>query len=304
MFKHVLLASDGSEPAAKAVERGLALAKLVGADATAVTVSEPNTVPTGRASQVAQRIEVLRLSQEIGRQTKAAIDERQREVLLREQLATIRRQLGEGEDGKAEIAELSDAIGKASMPKEVDEQARKELRRLERMPEASAEHGMVRSYLDWSSSCHGAYRQRSRSTSLQHGAFSTKTTLDSKKSNGESSSTLQVRKLAPHGKAPILCLVGPPGVGKTSLGQSIARAMQRKFVRESLGGVHDEAEIRGHRRTYIGALPGNIIQAIRKAGARNCVMMLDEIRQDRNRGAWRSTRRVARGPGSGAEQQL
>ena len=134
MFKHVLLASDGSEPAAKAVERGLALAKLVGADATAVTVSEPNTVPTGRASQVAQRIEVLRLSQEIGRQTKAAIDERQREVLLREQLATIRRQLGEGEDGKAEIAELSDAIGKASMPKEVDEQARKELRRLERMP--------------------------------------------------------------------------------------------------------------------------------------------------------------------------
>ena len=226
---------------------------------------------------LAQRIEVLRLSQEIGRQTKAAIGERQREVLLREQLATIRRQLGEGEDGKAEIAELSDAIGKASMPKEVDEQARKELRRLERMPEASAEHGMVRSYLDWLIELPWSLPAEEpidiavarRVLDEDHYGF--------EKIKRRIIEYLAVRKLAPQGKAPILCLVGPPGVGKTSLGQSIARAMQRKFVRVSLGGVHDEAEIRGHRRTYIGALPGNIIQAIRKAGARNCVMMLDEI---------------------------
>src|SRR5215471_9180777 len=211
---------------------------------------------------LAERIEVLRLSQEIGRQTKVALDERQREVLLREQLAAIRRQLGEGDDGKAEIAELSEAIGKARMPKEVEEQARKELRRLERMPEASAEHGMVRSYLDWLIELPWNLPEEAPIDIAE-----ARRILE----------YLAVRKLAPQGKAPILCLVGPPGVGKTSLGQSVARAMGRKFVRVSLGGVHDEAEIRGHRRTYIGALPGNIIQAIRKAGSRNCVMMLDEI---------------------------
>ena len=226
---------------------------------------------------LAQRIEVLRLSQEIGRQTKAAIDERQREVLLREQLATIRRQLGEGEEGKAEIAELADAISKAGMPKEVEDQARKELRRLERMPETSAEHGMVRSYLDWLIEL-----PWSLPTEEPIDIAAARRILDEdhyglNKIKQRIIEYLAVRKLAPQGKAPILCLVGPPGVGKTSLGQSVARAMQRKFVRVSLGGVHDEAEIRGHRRTYIGALPGNIIQAIRKAGSRNCVMMLDEI---------------------------
>ncbi len=226
---------------------------------------------------LAQRIEVLRLSQEIGRQTKAAIGERQREVLLREQLATIRRQLGEGEDGKAEIAELSDAIGKASMPKEVDEQARKELRRLERMPEASAEHGMVRSYLDWLIELPWSLPAEEPIDIAVARRVLDEDHYGLEKIKRRIIEYLAVRKLAPQGKAPILCLVGPPGVGKTSLGQSIARAMQRKFVRVSLGGVHDEAEIRGHRRTYIGALPGNIIQAIRKAGARNCVMMLDEI---------------------------
>jgi len=226
---------------------------------------------------LAQRIEVLRLSQEIGRQTKAAIDERQREVLLREQLATIRRQLGEGEDSKAEIAELSDSIGKASMPKEVDEQARKELRRLERMPEASAEHGMVRSYLDWLIELPWSLPAEEPIDIAAARRILDEDHYGLDKIKRRIIEYLAVRKLAPHGKAPILCLVGPPGVGKTSLGQSIARAMQRKFVRVSLGGVHDEAEIRGHRRTYIGALPGNIIQAIRKAGARNCVMMLDEI---------------------------
>src|SRR5690349_3878129 len=226
---------------------------------------------------LAQRIEVLRLSQEIGRQTKAALDERQREVLLREQLAAIRRQLGEGEEGKAEIAELSEAVGKAKMPKEVEEQARKELRRLERMPEASAEHGMVRSYLDWLVELPWQLPEEQPIDIAEARRILDEDHYGLDKIKRRIVEYLAVRKLAPQGKAPILCLVGPPGVGKTSLGQSIARAMGRKFVRVSLGGVHDEAEIRGHRRTYIGALPGNIIQAIRKAGSRNCVMMLDEI---------------------------
>jgi ATP-dependent Lon protease len=226
---------------------------------------------------LAQRIEVLRLSQEIGRQTKAAIDERQREVLLREQLAAIRRQLGEGEEGKAEIAELGEAIARAHMPKEVEEHARKELRRLERMPEASAEHGMVRTYLDWLIELPWSLPEEAPIDIAEARRILDADHYGLDKIKQRIIGYLAVRKLAPHGKAPILCLVGPPGVGKTSLGQSIARAMGRKFVRVSLGGVHDEAEIRGHRRTYIGALPGNIMQAIRKTGARNCVMMLDEI---------------------------
>jgi ATP-dependent Lon protease len=227
---------------------------------------------------LAQRIEVLRLSAEIGRQTKAALDERQREVLLREQMAAIQRQLGEGEQGKAaEIAELSEAIAKAGMPKEVEEPARKELRRLERMPEAAAEAGMVRSYLDWLIELPWKLSAETPIDIAEARRILDEDHFGLDKIKRRIVEYLAVRKLAPDGKAPILCFVGPPGVGKTSLGQSIARAMNRKFVRVSLGGVHDEAEIRGHRRTYIGSLPGNIIQGIRKASARNCVMMLDEI---------------------------
>jgi ATP-dependent Lon protease len=230
------------------------------------------------ARLLAHRIEVMRLSHEIGRQTKAALDERQREVLLREQMAAIQRQLGEGDEGKtAEIAELGEAITKAQMPKEVDEQARKELRRLQRMPEAAAEYGMVRSYLDWLIELPWALPEEVPIDIKEARRILDEDHYGLEKIKRRIIEYLAVRKLAPHGKAPILCFVGPPGVGKTSLGQSIARAMNRKFVRVSLGGVHDEAEIRGHRRTYIGALPGNIIQAIRKSGARNCVMMLDEI---------------------------
>jgi ATP-dependent Lon protease len=227
---------------------------------------------------LAQRIEVLRLSAEIGKQTKAALDERQREVLLREQMAAIQRQLGEGEEGKAaEVKELSEAITKAGMSKEVEEQARKELRRFQRMPEGAAEAGMVRTYLDWLIELPWALPEETPIDIVEARRILDEDHFGLDKIKRRIIEFLAVRKLAPHGKAPILCFVGPPGVGKTSLGQSIARAMNRKFVRVSLGGVHDEGEIRGHRRTYIGALPGNIIQAIRKAGARNCVMMLDEI---------------------------
>ena len=198
---------------------------------------------------LAQRIEVLRLSNQIGQQTKATFDQRQREAILREQMATIQRELG---DDSGMTAELEAAIAKAGMPPEVEEKARKELRRLQRMPEAAAEHGMVRAYLDrlielpWGLPDEPPIdlAQARRILDADHYG------LD--KIKQRIVEYLAVRKLAPHGKAPVLCFVGPPGVGKTSLGQSIARAMGRTFVRLSLGGVHDEAEIRGHRRTYCG----------------------------------------------------
>ncbi|MCK1386649.1 endopeptidase La [Bradyrhizobium sp. 21] len=229
------------------------------------------------SKHLAERLEVLRISNEIGQKTRASFDERQREAILREQMATIQRQLGEGDGKAAEVAELTAAIAKANMPPEADAHAKKELRRYERMPEAAGEAGMVRTYLDWLIELPWALpaekpidiKEARRILDADHFGL--------EKIKSRIIEYLAVRKLAPQGKAPILCFVGPPGVGKTSLGQSIARAMDRPFVRVSLGGVHDEAEIRGHRRTYIGALPGNIIQGIKKAGSRNCVMMLDEI---------------------------
>jgi ATP-dependent Lon protease len=224
-----------------------------------------------------QQIEVLRLSKQIGEQTQESLAGRQREHILREQLRQIQKELGEGEEGQAEIAELREAIDKAGMPEEAEKQARKELKRLERMPEASAEHGMIRSYLDWLIELPWSKASDDRIDIAEARRILDEDHYGLPKVKQRILEYLAVRKLNPEGKSPILCFVGPPGVGKTSLGQSIARAMGRKFVRLSLGGVHDEAEIRGHRRTYIGALPGNVIQAIRKAETRNPVMMLDEM---------------------------
>ena len=229
------------------------------------------------SKQLAGRLEVLRISNEIGQKTKATFDERQREAILREQMATIQRQLGEGDSKAQEVAELTEAIAKAKMSPEAESQARKELRRFERMPEAAAEAGMVRTYLDWLIELPWSLPEERPIDITEARRILDADHYGLEKIKSRIIEYLAVRKLAPHGKAPILCFVGPPGVGKTSLGQSIARAMKRPFVRVSLGGVHDEAEIRGHRRTYIGALPGNIIQGIKKADARNCVMMLDEI---------------------------
>lgn len=229
------------------------------------------------SKHLAERLEVLRISNEIGQKTRASFDERQREAILREQMATIQRQLGEGDGKAAEVAELSAAIAKANMPPEADAHAKKELRRYERMPEAAGEAGMVRTYLDWLIELPWALPAEKPIDITEARRILDADHFGLEKIKTRIIEYLAVRKLAPQGKAPILCFVGPPGVGKTSLGQSIARAMDRPFVRVSLGGLHDEAEIRGHRRTYIGALPGNIIQGIKKAGARNCVMMLDEI---------------------------
>jgi ATP-dependent Lon protease len=226
---------------------------------------------------LAERIEVMRLTQEIGRQTKAAFDDRQREAVLREQMAAIQRQLGEGDGKSQEVAELTEAIAKAKMPPEVEQQAKKELARYQRMPEAAGESGTIRTYLDWLIELPWSLPEEKQIDIAEARRILDQDHFGLEKIKTRIIEYLAVRKLAPQGKAPILCFVGPPGVGKTSLGQSIARAMGRPFVRVSLGGVHDEAEIRGHRRTYVGALPGNIIQGIKKAGARNCVMMLDEI---------------------------
>ena len=226
---------------------------------------------------LAQRIEVLKLSKEIGDQTQRSLSSQQREHILREQLRQIQRELGEGDDKSSEIAELRQQIEKAGMPKEAEEQAKKELKRLERMPEAAAEYGMIRTYLDWLIELPWSQLSPDTIDIAQARRILDEDHYGLPKVKRRILEYLAVRKLNPEGKSPILCFVGPPGVGKTSLGQSIARATNRKFARLSLGGVHDEAEIRGHRRTYIGALPGNIIQAIRKAETRNPVLMLDEI---------------------------
>ena len=222
-------------------------------------------------------IEVLRLTRDISEQTKESVDSRQREYILREQMKTIQKELGEEEGTRAELAELDEAITKAKMPEEAEAQARKELKRLERMPEAAAEYSMVRTYLDWLIELPWSVLSEDAIDIAQARQVLDDEHYGLAKIKRRILEYLAVRKLNPTGKSPILCFVGPPGVGKTSLGQSIAHATGRKFVRASLGGVHDEAEIRGHRRTYIGALPGNIIQAIRKAGTRNPVFMLDEM---------------------------
>ncbi|HTT38189.1 MAG TPA: endopeptidase La [Burkholderiales bacterium] len=227
---------------------------------------------------LAHRIEVLKISKEIDERTKASMDERQREFVLREQLKTIQKELGEGEEGgHAEVEELSKTVAEAGMPEEVEKHVRKELKRLARMAEASTEYSMARSYLDWLIELPWKVQTEERIDLAEARRILDEDHYGLDKVKKRILEFLAVRKLNPHGHSPILCFVGPPGVGKTSLGQSIAKALGRKFVRVSLGGVHDEAEIRGHRRTYVGALPGNIIQAIKKAGSRDCVMMLDEI---------------------------
>jgi ATP-dependent Lon protease len=223
------------------------------------------------------RIEILKLSRDIGQQTRESMEGRQREYILREQLKTIQKELGEGEGTGAEIQELAKAIAEAGMPPEAEEQAKKELKRLERMPEAAAEHSMVRTYLDWLIELPWSKLSEDAIDITEARRILDEDHYGLDKIKRRILEYLAVRKLNPTGKSPILCFVGPPGVGKTSLGQSIARATGREFVRASLGGVHDEAEIRGHRRTYIGALPGNVVQGIRKAGTRNPVFMLDEM---------------------------
>ena len=226
---------------------------------------------------LSQRIEVLRVSKEIADKTRGALDDRQKQAVLREQLHQIRRELGETEAGPAQLEELTRAVEQAGMPTDVAEHAVRELRRLERMSEASPEFSMVATYLEWLAALPWSKTDTENFDMSRARAVLDEDHFDLDRIKRRIVEFLAVRKLNPQGRSPILCFAGPPGVGKTSLGQSIARALGIKFARVSLGGVHDEAEIRGHRRTYIGALPGNIVQALRKAGTRNPVLMLDEI---------------------------
>ncbi|MGB7757900.1 MAG: endopeptidase La [Salinisphaera sp.] len=223
------------------------------------------------------RLEVMRLSNEINQQTQQRMSEHQRKAMLREQMRSIQRELGEDESVAEEAERLREALDKAHLPEDAAEQTDRELKRLERMNESSAEYSMVRTYLElmaelpWEQLSEDAIAIAESRKILDEDHYG----LD--KIKRRILEHLAVHKLNPEGKAPILCFVGPPGVGKTSLGRSIARAMNRQFVRAALGGVHDESEIRGHRRTYVGAMPGSIISQIRRAGTRNPVFMLDEM---------------------------
>ncbi|MBL7219723.1 MAG: endopeptidase La [Phycisphaerae bacterium] len=224
-----------------------------------------------------KQLEVLELSQDIRNRVKENIDKSQRQYYLQQQLKEIQEELGQTDDKGVEIAELREKIGAAGMPPPVKAEAVRELDRLERIPSASPEYNMIRTYLEWMaelpwSTCTEDNLDVNRARRILN-----KDHYDLDKVKRRILEYLAVRKLAPHSRGPILCFVGPPGVGKTSLGRSIARALGRKFIRMSLGGMRDEAELRGHRRTYIGAMPGRIIQEIRKAGTCNPVFMLDEL---------------------------
>ncbi len=222
-------------------------------------------------------VQVLELRNKINTEARTEMTKEQREYLLRQQMRAIQQELGEKGGEQAEAQQLRERLEKADLPEEILKEAKRELDRLEKLPPGAPDYNVIRTYLDyvlelpWRKSTEDALDIAHARQVLDEDHFGLKDV------KGRILEHLGVLKLNPNAKAPILCLVGPPGVGKTSLGQSIARALNRKFERMSLGGLHDEAELRGHRRTYIGALPGRLIQAMRRAGANNPVLMLDEV---------------------------
>ena len=224
-----------------------------------------------------KEVQVLELGNKIQSQVKEDMDKTQREYYLREQLKAIKKELGELDEHSAEIKELRDKIKKAKLPPEALTAAEKELDRLAKIPPASAEYTVARTYLDWLAELPWSESTEDNLNISNAQKILDEDHFDLEKVKKRILEYLAVRKLKSSMKGPILCFVGPPGVGKTSLGKSIARTMGRKFVRISLGGVRDEAEIRGHRRTYVGALPGRIIQGLKKGGTNNPVFMLDEV---------------------------
>jgi ATP-dependent Lon protease len=226
---------------------------------------------------LAKQIEVLELKGRIQSEVKSEMDKTQREYILREQMKAIQKELGEDDPAVAEATELRTKVEESAMPDEVKEKALKEVDRLSRIPSASPEQGVIRTYVDWLVSLPWGEETEDNLDLDEAEKVLNEDHYGLEKPKERIVEYMAVRKLAEKIRSPILLFVGPPGVGKTSLGKSIARAMGRKFVRMSLGGIHDEAEIRGHRRTYIGALPGRVIQSIKTAGSRNPVFMLDEI---------------------------
>ena len=228
-------------------------------------------------TELAKELEVLELRTKIQSQVEEEVGKTQREYFLREQLRAIQKELGETDDSQREIDELREQIEKAKLPEEAQKEAERELTRLQRMSPNAADYTVTRTYLDWLVTLPWSVLTTDKVDIVHAKEILDRDHHDLEKIKERILEHLAVLELRPEGKAPILCFVGPPGVGKTSLGRSIAAATGRRFIRMSLGGMRDEAEIRGHRRTYIGALPGQIIQNIRRAEARDPVMMLDEI---------------------------
>ncbi len=226
---------------------------------------------------LARELEVIQLGSQIQSEVQSSIDKGQREYFLREQLKAIQAELGEADEQAAEINELRERIEAAQLPEHAHQAAERELSRLEKLPPAAAEHGVIRTYLEWLVELPWS-KETEDNLDIEHAREVLDADhYDMEKIKDRILEYLAVRKLNPDSPGPILCFVGPPGVGKTSLGQSIARALGREFERISVGGVRDEAEIRGHRRTYIGAMPGTIVRALRDAGSKNPVFMIDEI---------------------------
>ena len=235
-------------------------------------------VRLGKINQhLAKELEVQQLRNKIQSEVQDRVQQTQREYYLREQMKAIQKELGEQDEGQRDTDELKQKIESAGMPDEVKKEALKELGRLVRMSPMAADYSVTRNYIEWLAILPWAKTSGGEIEILKAKEILDTDHYDLQKVKDRILDYLSVRRLKPNMKGPILCFVGPPGVGKTSLGKSIARALGRKFVRLSLGGVHDEAEIRGHRRTYIGALPGQIIQGIRRAETKDPVFMLDEI---------------------------
>ncbi len=231
-----------------------------------------------RLSEIlARELEVVQLGTKIQSQVQSEIDKGQREYYLREQLKAIQQELGEGDEQQAEVNELRERIEQANLPEDARRQAERELGRLERLPPAAAEYGVIRTYLEWLVELPWSVTTDDNLDIVHARDVLDADHYDLERVKDRILEYLAVRKLNPESPGPILCFVGPPGVGKTSLGRSIAKALGREFERISVGGVRDESEIRGHRRTYIGAMPGTIIRALRDAGTRNPVFMIDEI---------------------------
>jgi ATP-dependent Lon protease len=226
---------------------------------------------------LARELDVVQLGTQIQTQVQSEIDKGQREFFLRQQMKAIQDELGEGDEQQAEVNELREKIEAAKLPEHAQKAADRELSRLEKLPPAAAEHGVIRTYLEWLTELPWSAETEDNLSIAHARDVLDADHYDLEKVKDRILEYLAVRKLKPDSPGPILCFVGPPGVGKTSLGRSIARALGRDFERISVGGVRDEAEIRGHRRTYIGALPGAIVRALRDAGSRNPVFMIDEI---------------------------
>ena len=229
------------------------------------------------AQILTREVSILELERKIQNRVRKQMEKSQREYFLKEQMKAIQQELGESDERQSEVTEYKKKIEAANLPEHVKEKALEEVSRLEKMPPMVAEAVVVRTYLDWILSIPWSTRTEDRLDIAEAQSILDHDHYGLEKAKERIIEYLAVRKLAPTSKGPILCFVGPPGVGKTSLGRSIARALGRKFVRISLGGVRDEAEIRGHRRTYVGALPGRIVQGLKTAGTKNPVFMLDEI---------------------------